>query len=763
MESRSLRLLELSKLLEFLSGFAVSESGKARCRSLRPSGDPAEVCRLNGFLREFLRWAEETKARLSPFPPLDDVWPRIRRADAFLEAERLWEVRVVLEELRSARELLEEAGPERFPLLVAFKQECAIPATLWSGLRRCLDIDGRIKDESSPELFSVRQELRSIHAQCTRKVSEFVETKGIHDYLQDEYLTISSDRYVLALKSNFKGRLKGIIHDYSQSGETCYFEPFFLTELNNRLRSLKQEEREAEEQVLRHLTDLLRQDEPLLRAGYEWLVEFDLSMAKSGLSDALSAVPLEIAENAPLALKGARHPLLAIGGAAVRPMDIELREGERGLIISGGNAGGKTVCLKTLGITALMGLCGLPALVTEGSTMPFLDQLFVFIGDEQSLEDHVSTFTAQIRNLSASLERVGPKSLVILDEFGAGTDPSQGAALAQAVIDELLERSAWIAAATHFPALKGYGLTKTGLRSASVLFEPKTKRPLYTLAYDQVGTSLALDVAREHGLPESVLQKAERYLLLDGKDSSRIIERLNELVLAREEELAGIRKERLALQENMEKERQRLVRERTQVLSELRGRSQEIIRQWKEDRLSRKEALRQLAQVRELAGSGEKAEAVEGLSFDELAEGSQVLYPAWAKTGVVTARDEKRHQVKVDLGGIGIWAAPSELAHPAAAGKPKIFPEHRVKAERARTSRVDLRGMRSDEAVCELARFLDQATLGGLTEVEVVHGKGTGALRREVHEHLRANPAVQEFTLAPADQGGDGVTIVQLQ
>jgi DNA mismatch repair protein MutS2 len=486
-------------------------------------------------------------------------------------------------------------------------------------------------------------------------------------------------------------------------------------------------------------------------------------MAKSGLSDALSAVPLEIAENAPLALKGARHPLLAIGGAAVRPMDIELREGERGLIISGGNAGGKTVCLKTLGITALMGLCGLPALVTEGSTMPFLDQLFVFIGDEQSLEDHVSTFTAQIRNLSASLERVGPKSLVILDEFGAGTDPSQGAALAQAVIDELLERSAWIAAATHFPALKGYGLTKTGLRSASVLFEPKTKRPLYTLAYDQVGTSLALDVAREHGLPESVLQKAERYLLLDGKDSSRIIERLNELVLAREEELAGIRKERLALQENMEKERQRLVRERTQVLSELRGRSQEIIRQWKEDRLSRKEALRQLAQVRELAGSGEKAEAVEGLSFDELAEGSQVLYPAWAKTGVVTARDEKRHQVKVDLGGIGIWAAPSELAHPAAAGKPKIFPEHRVKAERARTSRVDLRGMRSDEAVCELARFLDQATLGGLTEVEVVHGKGTGALRREVHEHLRANPAVQEFTLAPADQGGDGVTIVQLQ
>jgi DNA mismatch repair protein MutS2 len=764
MESRSLRLLEFSKILDFLSGFAVSSAAKERCRSLQPLGAPSEVQELNTFLEEFLVWADETRAGLSPFPSLEKVWDRVRRPESFLDAETLWEVKIVLEELRHAQSLLDNVGPERFPLLAARKAECVYPDMLWAGLKRCLDIDGRIKDESSPELFSVRQELRAIHTQCTRKVTEFIQARSIQDYLQDEYLTISSDRYVLALKSNFKGRLKGIIHDYSQSGETCYFEPFFLTELNNRLRSLKQEEREAEEQVLRYLTGLLRQEERGLKGGYDWLVGFDLSLAKAGFAQALSAVPLTIGEGLPLSLKGARHPLLALGSTPVQPIDIELREEERGLIISGGNAGGKTVCLKTLGLSAIMGLSGLPVLAAEGSTLPFLEQIFVFIGDEQSLEDQVSTFTAQIRNLSSSLPRVGPRTMVILDEFGAGTDPSQGAALAQAVIDELLDRSAWVAAATHFPALKGYGLTRSGLRSASVLFDPGTKRPLYTMAYAQVGTSLALDVAREHGLPESVLRKAERYLLLDGKDSSRLMERLNELALAREAELAELRRERQAMQQSMEKERQRLRKERTQVLSELKGQAQEIIREWKAGRLGRKEALRNLGLLRErTAKDVVLSPQSEGLSFEELSEGTPVFYPSWSKAGTVAAKDQKRRQVKIDFGGICIWADPGELL-PSAQGAPERKSAGlRVQAERIGTSRLDLRGKRAEEAVDELSKFLDQATLSGLTDVEVIHGKGTGALRREIHDYLREHPSVQEFTMAPADQGGDGVTLVHLQ
>jgi DNA mismatch repair protein MutS2 len=764
MESRSLRLLEFSKILHFLSGFAVSDDGKELCRALQPLAGPVQVRELNAFLKEFMAWSEASQARLSPFPALGEIRPRIRRPDAFLDAETLWNVKVVLDELRSARSMLDDVLPERYPRVATLKESHSFPDMLWAGLKRCLDIDGRIKDESSPELFSVRQELRAIHTQCTRKVSDFVQAKNIQEYLQDEYLTISSDRYVLALKSNFKGRIKGIIHDYSQTGETCYLEPFFLTELNNRLRNLKQEEREAEEQVLRFLTSLLRQDEQALQEGYDWLVNLDLSLAKVGFSKALSAVPLTIEEDIPLSLRGARHPLLALGSSSVQPIDVELREGERGLIISGGNAGGKTVCLKTLGLCAIMGLSGLPVLAEEGSTLPYLDEIFVFIGDEQSLEDQVSTFTAQIRNLAGSLAKVGPRTLVVLDEFGAGTDPSQGAALAQAVIDDLLERKAWVAAATHFPALKGYGLTKGGLRSASVLFNPLTKRPLYTLAYDQVGTSLALDVAREHGLPESVLQKAERYLLLDGRDSSRLMERLNELALSREEELAELRRERLALQQQVEKERQRLQKERTQLLSEVKAQAQEIIREWKAGQLGRKEALRKLGQVRERAAKGsELAPEPSGLSLENLTAGASVFYPAWSKSGTVVDKDEKRRQVKVDFGGICIWAGPDELVPPAQAEKGQKRVGHLVQAERVGSMRLDLRGKRAEEAVDELSKFIDQAILSGLTDVEVVHGKGTGALRREVHENLRENPAVQEFTLAPPDQGGDGVTLVRLQ
>ena len=249
------------------------------------------------------------------------------------------------------------------------------------------------------------------------------------------------------------------------------------------------------------------------------------------------------------------------GPRRIEPADLVLREGDRVLVFSGSNAGGKTVALKTLGLITLMTLAGLPAPVDSGATLPFWNRVHAFIGDEQSLDDHVSTFTGQIHHLSAIWERLDGQSLVLLDEFGAGTDPSQGAALAQAVLDGLLEKGAFTVTATHFPALKSYALTREGVRAASVLFDPNTKKPLFHLAYDQVGASQALDVAREHGLPESVLRRAEHYLLMDGDDASAVMDRLNELARQREEELARMKDEerrlrdkRQALQEKLEAE-----------------------------------------------------------------------------------------------------------------------------------------------------------------------------------------------------------------
>ena len=311
-------------------------------------------------------------------------------------------------------------------------------------------------------------------------------------------------------------------------------------------------------------------------------------------------------------------------------MDLIFRPTDRALVISGGNAGGKTVCLKTLGLLAIMTLAGLPVPAAKGSVIPWWTSIHAFIGDEQSLDDHLSTFTAQIRHLGNAWEATDRRTLILLDEFGAGTDPAQGAALAQAVLDGLLERGAHVVAATHFPALKTYALTREGVRAASVLFDPGTKKPLFRLAYDQVGASQALDVAREHGLPESVLRRAEQYLLLDGQDMTAVMDRLNALAAKREGELDALKAEQ---QRTREKD-------------------------WQEGKAGHKQALKELAKVRaELHVSPEQEEAA-APAFDiaELKPGQHVMHRPWNKKAVVREVDARQNRVKLDMNGVTLWA-----------------------------------------------------------------------------------------------------------
>lgn len=333
------------------------------------------------------------------------------------------------------------------------------------------------------------------------------------------------------------------------------------------------------------------------------------------------------------------------------PVDLELHEGQQALIITGGNAGGKTVCLKTLGLLGLMAHAGLPVTAEEGSTLPLWNNFVVSMGDEQSIEQSLSTFTAQIRHFSEVWPRIDERTLVILDEFGVGTDPSQGAALAQAVVDGLLERRAWVGAATHFPALKAYGLSKDGVRAASVIFSPDTRKPLFKLGYDQVGASRALDVAREQGLPESILARAQEYLYLDASDAEEVFERLNRLAAAKEEELDRVRARTRDLELKYSRKLEKLDQERSRMQKELREASQEIMRQWREGRRGRKEALREIAQLRDtVASSTETEEVVNKLSIQAIAQGQVLLYLPWNKTGLVQEIDGKKS------GCAWIWA-----------------------------------------------------------------------------------------------------------
>ncbi|MBU1001351.1 MAG: Smr/MutS family protein [Proteobacteria bacterium] len=768
MLSRSKLLLEFPKVLGILAGLCVSEPGAERCARISPIDDPQSLENEAELTRQFTDWKTETGFTMPAFPSLLGFLNHLSRPTEVFDLDALWAVSQVLGDARVVRALIFDADLERWPALGELGG-FAWAEALWSALKRCINPDGLLRDEASPELYSVRTEIRAIHQRCTKRVKSFVEQQGIAAYLQEDFMTVSSDRYVLPLKSNFKNKLPGIIHDYSQTGETCYFEPMFLVEQNNELQNLKKEERSAEKQVQKYLSGLLRQEEDALRAAYDFLIRTDVLSAKARFAKRFDARSVEIADGAPLNLREARHPLLVQSSVNSVPVDLTLGAAQKALIVSGGNAGGKTVCLKTLGLSALMGLSGLPVCVAEGSSMPLWRKVFVLLGDEQSIEDSLSTFTAQIKNLSEAYESVDDSTLVIMDEFGAGTDPSQGAALAQAVVDGFLEKRAWVALATHFPALKAYALTRDEVRAASVLFDPRTRKPLYKLAYDQVGASQALDVAREHGLSEDILVRAEKYMLLDGSDTSRIVERLNTLAVEREEELATMRNELEKLRDKRVRYHERFEREKTKLLDDIQAQARTIIEQWRLDKIGRKQAMKELGDLRRLAAEesdGDKSEAgsrAKTLTWSDLSVGMPMKHVGLGKKGMISELNERKQQAKLDMGGVSVWTDITSLA-PDQDKAETVAATVNVPMGRAAQSMVlDLRGMRADEAEAALYKFLDGAVLSGREELEIVHGRGTGALRTEVHRILKDSPAVAQFSLANEDRGGDGMTIVELK
>ena len=434
MDSRTIKALEFGKVLEHLAGLCVSEAGRRVSLGLFPLRDADAVNAAHTLFDEVRTWSAHSGFRLSDFPDLEGLFPHLEKAavspsSAPLDADALWALRETLRQGRKAAQSINENGA-MWPSLRDLVASMPLPEMTLSALSRCLGDDGLIKDESSPELMLVRGELRRLHLMCLRKVKDFAVQYNIAQYLQDDYMTLASDRYVLPLKSNFKGRIQGIIHDYSNTGETCYFEPLFLVEQNNRLQELKREEREEERKVLRYLTGIVQNELPFIRSAWDLLVRLDVELAKCGLAalfDGACATISPDGEDAPLSLLGARHPLLALdpqirkqGGP--HPVDLIFRPTDRALVISGGNAGGKTVCLKTLGLLAIMTLAGLPVPAAKGSVIPWWTSIHAFIGDEQSLDDHLSTFTAQIRHLGNAWEATDRRTLILLDEFGAGTE-----------------------------------------------------------------------------------------------------------------------------------------------------------------------------------------------------------------------------------------------------------------------------------------------------------------------------------------------------
>ncbi len=783
MDIRTLKALEFDKVLDALAGRCASEAGQQAALALTPLHTAAAVNAAQALFDQVRTWATVSGFRLLPFPNikglfshLETLFPVGETIAPALESDALWAIRETLLQVSAAVQSI-RGGETRWPGLYAMATANPLPEMAITALRRCLGDDGSLRDECSPGLMRVRGDLRSLHLQCLRKVKDFAVQYNILHYLQDEYMTLASDRYVLPLKVNFKSRIQGIIHEYSNTGETCYFEPMFLVELNNKLQELKREELEEERRVLQYLTGVLVTDLPAVHAAWELLIRLDVALAKCALAAAFAGNSMYVAsedEDMPLCLLQARHPLLALDARLLQyggphPVDLLFRQFDRALIISGGNAGGKTVCLKTLGLLAVMVLSGLPVPVGKGSMMPCWSTIHAFIGDEQSLDDHLSTFTAQICHLSTAWGSMGDRSLVLLDEFGAGTDPAQGAALAQAVLDELLERGVRVVATTHFPALKTYALSREGVRAASVLFDPVSKKPLFQLAYDQVGASQALDVARVHGLPDAVLRRAEQYLLLNGEDMSAVMDRLNALAIQREQELSILKVEQSKTREKRQAMQEQFARERERLSAEVREAAAKVVKDWQEGRAGYRHTLKKLAKARASLAAAQEVEHASpspGFSAEALKPGQVIVHRSWNRQAVVREVDLRQNRARLDMNGVTLWAdikllGPAETPNMAKnSGSVLLHLEKAPSEERISLLPLDVRGKRVDLAIRELGHYLDQAVLSGLESVEIVHGRGTGALRKEVHAFLKTFPCVASFALAPEDQGGNGVTVV---
>ncbi len=784
---RTLIALEFDKVLEKFSHYCISQSAKQKSLTLLPYlsayGEEAHSLKYNqNLFFEAKDWLAQTHFKLTAFPELNAILDHLSSSHPFLDVEAFWAVKETLLQLNKVLESVVEHKANSSTLM-HFTHDKSFPQELFEHLTRCISDNATIKDNASPALLLLRNELRSLNQSCTRKVKEAVSEYNIAHYLQDDYIALDSDRYVLPLKANFKGRLQGIIHHYSNTGETVFFEPLFLVEINNRIQELKQEEREEERKILLMLTSLLIENKKVLADAWNLLLDIDILLAKLSLADAYNGHCLVMQDKASFMLPEAKHPLLALEAVNnkklnIRALDIHLREEERVLVISGGNAGGKTVCLKTAGLIILMTLAGLPVPLAQNASLPIIERVHAFIGDEQSLDDHVSTFTGQIRHLSRVFDELNDKCLVLLDEFGAGTDPAQGAALAQAVIDGMLEKKAYTLAATHFPALKTYALTHNYVRAASMLFEASTKKPIFSIAYDQVGASIALDVAREHGLPEYILSKAEQYMLVGGEDMSKIVDTLNDLAVQRKEELDTLKKEQAKALEKQKQVQTKFEQERRKLHDEVRELSRELMHAWKEGKTSAKQSMKEMAKLRASLVPTDMEEKKElskedlKIHFEQLKQKDTVQYLPWNKKALVLEVDAKNKKVKLDMNGVSLWASAKDISLSASAKSEENTSTKKAQNQKASLAKAseemvrrtcDIRGKRADIAIIELETFLDKSLLNSVDIVEIVHGKGTGALRKSVHEYLRTSAFVSHFEKANEDQGGDGMTLAYLR
>ena len=780
MDSRSLDVLEFPKVLDRLAAHASFSLGKARVHALRPTADLVEAERRQTLTQEARRLLD-----LRPQVTIGgarDVGDLVRRAalGGRLEASDLLEVGSTLEAMRNLRRAVLSVR-EQIEHVAELANGLADLRSIEDAIARAIDGSGQVVDAASPVLGRLRAEVRTAHSRLIDKLNGILSSPAYADAIQDGIITVRDGRYVIPIKAEARNKLRSIVHDQSSSGATLFVEPLITVELNNRWRELQLAEQHEVERILQELSSRIGREADAILFGLERLADLDFLLAAARYAGALNAVQPRLVEGraaepeAELRLINARHPLLA---GRVVPTTIRLGGDFSILVITGPNTGGKTVALKTAGLLTLMALAGLQIPADDGSAVRVVDAVHADIGDEQSIEQSLSTFSSHMRQIVNILGQATDRSLVLLDELGAGTDPTEGSALAWAILDELLHRGALTIATTHYSELKAYAHSTPGVANASVEFDVETLSPTYRLAIGPPGRSNALAIASRLGVPQQILDAARSLL---SEEEVRVESMLGEIQAERERaerarraaekehrrvaDLAKQLSSRLAeLERERASAREAVHREAEAELAELRERMRDLARRIERGAVGR-ETLRPLmdeVKAAERQVAAHRPQPTPKPANAPLQVGSWVRHRKLGQVGQVTALTGDHAEVQV--GAFKTRARTADL-------EPATRSEHDRQERGYDIARpagpipqieTDIRGWRADQVAPELDRYLNDAYLAGLPFVRIVHGKGTGVLRQVVREHLANHPLVQSFNPAQQREGGEGVTIASL-
>ena len=782
MNERAQRVLEFTKILDMLEANALTDGGKAMCRDLKPENDLKSVTRAQAETEEAVILLSRLGGNpLSAFSDVNDALSLAEKG-AVLSPGRLLQVAEVLRAARNARAQLVTEN-DNTPLLTAEASQLRPNQALERDITDAVLSEEEISDHASPLLLDIRRHISRANDRIREKLNAMAHGSAYSKYLQENIVTVRNGRYVLPVRSEYRANVPGIVQDQSSTGATLFIEPLAVVELSNEIREWQGKEKQEIERILAALSALVGQDADNISRSVAILTHLDFCFAKGILSRQMRCVSPKLNDRGFLRFVRVRHPL--IDPDKVVPLSLELGDAYTSLIITGPNTGGKTVTLKSIGLITLMAQAGLQVPADLGTELAVFHDVFADIGDEQSIEQSLSTFSSHMTNIVSILSDVTDNDLTLFDELGAGTDPTEGAALAQSILHYLLERHIRTVATTHYSELKAYAMTTPNAENASMEFDVSSLRPTYRLSIGVPGKSNAFEISRRLGLNEELIESAKDLLshesirfedvIASAEYHQQVAERERQLAEEARKETVRLRNEAERLYQETEEKRRsantKAKEEARRIVENARREAQEVLSELKRLKAENK------AQAQQLNARLEK-------SLDNLSEGLKAAQPPLVRKnqrplmkgdivqiltlntkGTVLKEADEKGEVLVQAGIIKCKLPTEQLVledAPAENKKTQVH-AHQDAKHSVVPLQVDVRGMSLDEAVETVDRYLDQVVMAGYHEVTIVHGKGTGILRAGIHQHLKKHRAVKSFRLGQYGEGEDGVTILTLK